>query len=182
MSDDQLWIERLQQGDRQAVLHLYQRYKDDLLTVAACLLADLASAEDCLHDLFVKLASGQIRMIRPSNLKGFLATCVANGARDLLRRTKRSPKLSASEIKDRVAAPTQPVIETLIDREEWARLYAALARLPYEQREAITLHLHGQLTFQQVAQQQRVSLSTAQSRYQYGLEKLRAFLEVGAQS
>ncbi len=71
--------------------------------------------------------------------------------------------------------------QTAIDREEAARLYEALAQLGYEQREVIVLHLHGQLIFGQIAQQLDLSINTVQSRYRYGLEKLRALLNAGAE-
>ncbi len=182
MPDDQAGTEQLARGDREAVLRVYQQFKDDLLTVAACLLADLAGAEDCLHDLFVKLASGQVRLDPHGNLKGYLVTCIANRARDLLRHRARSAAIPLAEIADRVIAPAVPAVQALVYREEAARLCEALTRLPHEQREAIMLRLHGQFTFQQVAEHQGVSLTTAQSRYHYGLEKLRTMLGTGAPS
>ena len=61
-------------------------------------------------------------------------------------------------------------------QEETQRLRLALTELPYEQREVVLLHLQGGLTFKEVAGLQGVSLSTAQGRYRYGLEKLRSML------
>ena len=52
----------------------------------------------------------------------------------------------------------------------------ALSRLPYEQREAISLHLQGGMKFKAIAELLDVSVNTAQSRYRYGLDKLRSIL------
>ncbi|MHC4331906.1 MAG: sigma factor-like helix-turn-helix DNA-binding protein [Planctomycetota bacterium] len=60
--------------------------------------------------------------------------------------------------------------------EELIKLSYALAELPYEQREVIVLRLHGDLRFRQIAKMQRVSTKTVQSRYRYGLDKLRSTL------
>jgi len=49
-----------------------------------------------------------------------------------------------------------------------------MTELPYEQRETIALRLHGNLRFRQIAKLQNVSTKTAQSRYRYGLDKLRS--------
>ncbi len=68
-----------------------------------------------------------------------------------------------------------------IDCEEAERLRQALSGLPYEQREVITLHLHGDLTFREIARQQEVSINTATSRYRYGIERLKSIL-TGAQT
>ena len=53
----------------------------------------------------------------------------------------------------------------------------ALSCLPVDQREAVVLHLRGQMTFRQIAALQDVSVNTAQGRYRYGIEKLRSLLE-----
>jgi len=51
-----------------------------------------------------------------------------------------------------------------------------MTELPYEQREAIALRIHGNLGFRQIADLQNVSTKTVQSRYRYGLDKLRSTL------
>ena len=52
----------------------------------------------------------------------------------------------------------------------------ALAQLPFEQHEVVTMHLYGQMPFREVAGWQKVSIKTVQSRYRYGLGKLRELL------
>jgi len=56
------------------------------------------------------------------------------------------------------------------------KLSNAMTELPYEQREAIALRIHGNLRFRQIAELQNVSTKTVQSRYRYGLDKLRSTL------
>ena len=51
-----------------------------------------------------------------------------------------------------------------------------MAELPYEQREAVLLHLHVGMTFRAIAQTQAVSINTVQGRYRYGLDRLRTLL------
>ena len=55
-------------------------------------------------------------------------------------------------------------------------LTAALAELPYEQREAVLLHLQAGLRFREIARMQNVTAKTAWSRYRYGLDRLRSML------
>ena len=64
----------------------------------------------------------------------------------------------------------------MISAEQSNRLKDAIARLPYEQRDVVVLHLQAGRTFRQIAQLQQAPVSTTQSRYRYGLEKLRALL------
>ena len=75
-------------------------------------------------------------------------------------------------MRSRAAGPADAVIlQDLIQR-----LIEGFGRIPYEQREVIILHLYSKMRFRQIAQSQGISLNTIQSRYRYGLEKLRAVL------
>lgn len=174
MWEDRILVRRLRRGSQAALGRIYEKYKDDMLTVANCLLSDPAGAEDCLHDVFVGFAAGAAQFRVNSSLKGYLVTCVANRARDRLR-GKSNQNVSLSEIAD-VAGPTARIV----DCEESARLSKALGELPYEQREVITLHIHGILRFRQIARHLDISINTVQSRYRYGLDKLRKLLNTGA--
>ncbi len=57
MSEDQQLLKDLQRGENAAWRQIYLKYKDDLLTVAQSLVYDVNTAEDCLQEVFVLLAS-----------------------------------------------------------------------------------------------------------------------------
>jgi RNA polymerase sigma factor (sigma-70 family) len=99
---------------------------------------------------------------------------VANRARDQLRKKPREPNRLVEE-SDGPATSSEPAGE-LIDCEESARLFDALAKLPYEQREVFVLHAQGDMKFREIASLLGVSTATVQSRHRYAIEKLRAFL------
>lgn len=173
----------MHQRDRDVLRQIYEEYKDDLLTVASCMLADQAAAEDCLHELFVSLAADLARVRSFGNLKGYLVTAIANRSRDCLRRRGRSRETSdtASRTGDEIVAKAADPMATMIEREEARRLYRAIAALPVEQRTVITLRLHGEMTFEEIARLESVSNNTIRSRYRYALDKLRSSFGVGVE-
>lgn len=181
MHEDREWLEQLQRGEPEGLHRIYERYKDDLVTIAAGLLVDRASAEDCLHDVFVHLAGCAAGIRLQGSLKGYLVTCVVNRARDMLRRSRRVEPAVVAELAAMQVTADGSVAQAAIEREEVARLYEALAGLPYEQREVLVLRMQGDLTFQEIALQLALSINTVQSRYRYGLEKLRALLNAGVE-
>ncbi|MBN2591819.1 MAG: sigma-70 family RNA polymerase sigma factor, partial [Sedimentisphaerales bacterium] len=61
--------------------------------------------------------------------------------------------------------------------EQLQQLNAAMSQLPFDQREVIMLHFQAGLTFQQIAQEQGISVNTIKSRYKYGIDKLRTILD-----
>ena len=153
---------------------IYEKYKDYLLTLAKGLLGEQAAAEDVVHDVFVCFAklAGQFQLT--GSLKGYLATCVSNLARDKIRaRTRQAKALdSVNPIITDSDNPEQSVIET----EESMRVRQAISQIPYEQWEAVMLHLKGGMKFREIAKLQGVSVSTIHGRYRYGLDKLRSLL------
>ncbi len=94
----------------------------------------------------------------------------ANRARDLYRLKSRNdvPLGNAVPMPQEDYSPERYAIET----EEYIVLQKTLSKIPYQQREVILLHLHHDMTFQEIASAQGISINTVQSRYRYGLEKL----------
>jgi RNA polymerase sigma-70 factor (ECF subfamily) len=179
MLEDRYLVWRLKRGSAQALCRIYNRYESDLLTLATSLLGRTGYAEDVLQDVFVEFIESIDTFELTGSLKGYLAKCVANRARDYLRKNSgrraddgRQP--SDDRCPSRGLAPSP--VETAIVEEQRQRLVPALAELPYEQREAVLLHLQGGLKFREIASVQEVAAKTAESRYRYGIERLRSIL------
>jgi RNA polymerase sigma-70 factor, ECF subfamily len=169
------WLKlRFKAGSGEALRRIYEKYRDRLLTLAMALLNDSHAAEDVLHDVFVTFSQSANGFGLRGNLKGYLAACVANRAKDRLRSRKHgSSRLDAgAEVASRLNGPEARVVAD----ERSSLVSAALVQLPYEQREAVALHLNAGMTFRQIAQHQAISVSTAKGRYRYGLQKLRSIL------
>jgi len=174
MSEDKHLLKLLRHGDGFALRRLYEKYRTDLFTVALSLVHDVHAAEDCLQDVFVRLAESAAGMEIRRNLKGYLISSVANQARDRLR--KKAKQLDGPESFGCSASATDPV-KIVIRREESARVFNMLMKLPYAQREVFVLHVQGEMKFKEIAELQNVSIKTVLSRYRYGIEKLQALLE-----
>jgi RNA polymerase sigma-70 factor (ECF subfamily) len=142
--------------------------------LANSLLHDLNAAEDVVHDVFVSFVKSADDFKLTGSLKGYLLTCIANLSRDRVRARKREP---VGMNKTDMTIPDYKIpSHALISAEELNRLREAISKVPYEQREVVILHLQGRRTFRQIAESQGVAIGTVQSRYRYGLEKLRSLL------
>lgn len=174
MPEDKQLLKRMRCGDKDALRQIYEKYRDDLFTVAVSLLRDVHASEDCLQEVFVNFAAAVDSLRIRHNLKGYLVSCVANRARDHLR--KQTVQLNCSlEQLGPLAVNSDPANE-VSGHEELEQVFEALAKLPYEQRETFVLHVQGEIKFSQIANLQNVSVRTVQSRYRYGIEKLRTIL------
>ncbi len=175
MIEDKLLIWKFKSGDEAALARIYEKYKDDLLRIAAGLLNQASAAEDIVHDVFVTLAQSADKLKLSGNLKGYLATCVVNRVRNSNRVQKRQQAVSLDETEPVMADSHKPE-RWIVRNEELDRLNNAMAQLPYAQREVVILHTQGGMKFRAIAKSQNASINTVQSRYRYGLDKLRSLL------
>ena len=82
MIEDKLLILRFKQGRHEALRQIYDKYKVDLLRLAVVLIGDANTAEDIVHDVFVKFARSADRMKLTGNMKNYLVTSVINRVRN----------------------------------------------------------------------------------------------------
>jgi RNA polymerase sigma-70 factor (ECF subfamily) len=175
MIEDTLLVWRFNRGDSAALCRIYEKYRDPLLSVASNLLDDRSSVEDILHDVFVDFAQATGRFRLTGSLKGYLSICVANRARDRNRMARRRAAVGLDGTVARADDSGDPE-RAAASHELGARIDAALAGLPGEQREVVVLHLQGRLSFREIAKLSDVSINTAMSRYRYGLNKIHSAL------
>jgi len=172
--EDRLLVWKFKHGSKEAFCRLYEKYRDDLLKLAISLLNESDPAEDIVHDVFTSFIRNAGQFQLTGSLKSYLATCVANRARNVNRaqRRRQNPGAEAAEEAPNSIRPDRWIIIS----EEFRRLNGALAQLPYDQRETVILRAQGGMKFRQIAKLQGVAIKTAQSRYRLGLDKLRSLL------
>ena len=173
VTQDQELIRRFNAGDTEALKAIYIRYKTDLMAVARALLNDQTLVEDVLHDVFVQFAgqAGHFRL--KGALKAYLAICAANRARNMNRAAR---PLTAERLGSVGSETPHTPAQTASHVEQHRVVSLALAQLPDPQRRVIVLHVLGALRFREIAKTHEESIHTVQSRYRYGLKKLKSLL------
>ena len=174
MLEDKLLIWKFKRGSGEALRRIYEKYNIYLVSVATALLNDINTAEDVVHDFFISFVRLADKLNVNGNFKAYLATCVANLARDRIRKRRREP-VSINNVDTIEPGTTEPGF-LAIQNEESIRLNTALSQLPYQQREVIVLHLQGNMKFTQISKLHNTSVNTIRSQYRYGLNKLRVLL------
>ena len=174
MLEDKLLLWKFKHGSSESLERIYNKYETYLITVATALLNNTHAAEDVLHDFFISFVTSADKIKLKGNLKAYLATCVANLARNRIKRKQLEP--TALDNNDSIESAALRPDLLAIQKEETTILNRAMSHLPYEQREVVVLHLQGNLKFTQIAEMRSTSVNTIRSRYRYGLEKLRSLL------
>lgn len=175
MLEDRVLIWKFKCGSGDALRRIYNKYREDLLRLATILLNNVSDAEDIVHDVFVSFAQSAETVKLNGNLKSYLLTCVSNRARNR-NRTNQRRRTAGLEETEPVVSHSKTPEQWLICSEELQKWSSIMARLPYEQREVVILHLRAGMKFREIAAAQGTSVNTTKGRYRYGLDKLRSIL------
>ena len=175
MREDIQLVWQFKHGSEEALCRIYEKYSKDMLGLAIALSNNKNVAEDVVHDVFVSFAESVERIELKSNLRSYLLACVANHLRNR-QRVKQHQTIPEEAIENTSSQSDRP--DNVVMAEEISqRINNAMAHLPYEQQEVVIMHLQGELKFKEIAMAQGVSVGTVQSRYLYGLRKLRSLLD-----
>ena len=126
-----------------------------------------ADAQDLVQEALVECWQRNGARIPPLPL---LIATVRRRAIDLARREDRRVNREQTV----ALYDTQPWFDTGVEQREFSRLIqAAMAELPPEQREVITLKIWGEMKFAEIGVALGIPANTAASRFRYGLSELR---------
>lgn len=161
--------------ERWAFDEAYRRYGSLLFSVALNVLHNAEEAEDCVHDVLVRVwKNPQAFAVDRGSVRAFLVVCVRNDAisrqRSAARRARLSERIGHEEATEEIE------IEDFVEN---AKVREALAQLPEDQRKAITLAYFGGKTHVEIAKTLDEPLGTVKSRISLGLRKLGTALAGG---
>lgn len=175
LADDGKMVQRVAQGDRQALAELYARYQRPLFQYLLQLTPDYGLAEEMLQDTLVAVWKSAHSFEGRSSVLTWLIGIARRQAHNTLRRHKL-PFVDGSELLGLPASDPEPEEFTLasIERDE---LVAAFHQLAPMHREILALTFVQELSYQETAQVLGVPLGTVKSRLSNAKKSLRTLLE-----
>lgn len=162
----------LARNDPTAVELMWDRYAGDLLAYLQAVLCSRHDAEDVLQTVFVRIVRKRHRLAKARHLDAYVYRIARNEAFRLISRRKKDRTIEAVNESWLIVPEGSNKSNDLAEQ-----LQAALARLPKPQREVIVMKIYRQKTFLEISRLLGLSQNTVASRYRYGMEKLRIFLE-----
>lgn len=168
----------------EALAAFFERYFDQVFSLAFRLLGERALAEDLTQDVFLKIHRGAHQLDAARDPTPWVVAITCNACRDLWRsRAHRMGRRTASiDDEDTGLAATLPQgaegPEQNVLRGERERLVQqAIAKLPETLRTAIVLHDYQGLNHQEIAELTGVNHAAARKRYSRALAALGKLLE-----
>jgi RNA polymerase sigma-70 factor (ECF subfamily) len=147
---------------RDELKSMYVRHGAALAAYACSFGLDHSSAEDVVHQLFMKMLGE--KPFTPRAPLAYLYRATRNASLNLRRDRRRETDLH----------DTEPwFVQHSSGYEQAINLQQALKELPEEQRETVFLKVWSGMTLSEIAEATETPLNTVASRYRYALEKLR---------
>jgi RNA polymerase sigma-70 factor (ECF subfamily) len=153
----------------------YEAYRRHLYGAAYGVLHDARDAEDCVHDVILRLwKHGHAYTQARGSLHAFLVVCVRNEALSRRRRTANRERIARERL--HVVENAPPADEPTVDHVDITR---AIERLSEPQQRAVRLAYYDGLTYEQIAQRTNEPVGTIKSRLSNALRAMRATLAQG---
>jgi RNA polymerase sigma factor (sigma-70 family) len=155
---------------------LYEEHAQSVFGFLAYRVSDRALAEDLLADTFERVLVARRRFDpRRGSERAWIYSIALNLVRDHVRRRDAEKRaLERSDPGEEAGSPDR--LEAIDTR---SVLFASLAKLTVEERDAISLRFGGDLTVPEIAKLTGEPLTTVEGRVYRALRKLRADLDPG---
>lgn len=151
---------RVRTGDRQAFAELVDKYKQPLVNYIARTIQDPVEAEDLAQNVFVQIYKAADRYRTRARFAPWLFSIARNACLNELRRRSRHPSESLEMGHGSEEGPidrplpdpqTPSPAHELLRSELEAKVTEALSDLPENQRTAIWLYQHQQMSYEEIA-------------------------------
>ncbi len=186
MTEQEL-IQGLQNGDENAFKYLVDTYKDRIFNTALGIVQNAEDAEDVAQEVFIQVYRSINSFKGESKLSTWMYRIATTRSLDLLR--SRKSKKRFGFVQRLFGDENEPIYEipdfnhpgvALDKKENAAKLFNAIAKLPENQKIAFTLHKLEDLSYQEVSEAMNTTLAAVESLMHRAKLNLRKILEKDA--
>ncbi len=175
-SDNELVRRVLGNGDRMAANRLVEKYQRLVYGIAYRIVLNGTDADDLVQMIFVRMFGGLKSWVPGTDFKSWLYAIAVNTSLNARKQAKRQQGVVEKAARTAREADEADPGADLASEEAKARIEAAIARLPEEQRVVLHLRLREELTHEQIAKIVGVPTATVTSRFFLARKKLEQLL------
>jgi len=181
--DEQFLIEKLKQGDEAAFKQIVEAWQNMVYNTALGILQNAEDAEDVAQEVFVQVYESIKTFKAESKLSTWLYRITVSKALDHLRRKKRKKRFAY--VQSLFGADNETIVEkpdfhhpgvTLDNKERAAVLFKAINQLPENQKIAFTLHKLEGLSYREISDAMKTSVSSVESLIHRAKNNLKKWL------
>jgi RNA polymerase sigma-70 factor (ECF subfamily) len=171
-SDEETWITRAQQGDRQAFGELVRLHRPGVVNVVYRMCGEPAVAEEAAQEAFLRAWLNLGRYNPRFTFRNWVYRIALNVAVDSLRRERPTSDIDAEPLESGAVGP-----EAWLERKQLAeQVQQAVLDLPPASRAVLVLREYEALSYQEIAEALDIPMGTVMSRLNYARGQMRRAL------
>ncbi|WP_458476251.1 RNA polymerase sigma factor [Paenibacillus sp. TH7-28] len=172
MQEEQEWMERCRNGDREAFYKLVEPLLDRVYSASAAILRSTHLAEDAVQNAMIEAYRAIMNGKEIRSFAGWFKHLCAMRAIDLARKRSRLNKMTEDlEHLEPVDQGAQP-IEALLKKEERHRLLSQVMSLDIQHRSVVLLFYYQEMSIEEISAVLGVKEGTVKSRLHRARHKL----------
>jgi len=181
LQEDKL-VSELKMGSESAFRDLVERYEKKVFSVGLSFVRNVEEAEDVCQEVFIEVFRAMRQFREESSLSTWIYRIAVNKSLEFIRRKKVKKRFAmiASLFGSDNSVMDIPDFKhpglALEDQEKGKILFEAIAKLPEKQRAAFVLHHVEGLSYQEIADVQKTTLSSVESLIFRAKQNLRKLL------
>ena len=160
---DEALVVLLNNDDERAFLEIYDRYKDELAMHLVRLLHSSELAEEVLQDVFMMLWEKRHDMDASKSVPAYLYRSAINKSKNIFRKIANDNRLREEFLTYFRTANNNIVEEWMENKEIQQLLQTLLDRLPPQQKKVYMLCKLDGLSYKEVSEQLKISVTTVNS-------------------
>lgn len=162
---------KLINGDADAFAALFRKYYELLYQFAGRFVKDPQTSESIVQDVFVKIWENKSKLELKSNIKSYLYAAVKNQSLNYLRR-EQFVVHTLDDVESEPGNNREPGKE--LDRKEIIEaVHKAIEKLPFQRRQIFIMKKFENLTYEEIADIQNISINTVKTQMKRALQSLR---------
>lgn len=169
ITNDEINIEKIRFGDLEEFTRLFKQFYEPLYFFAGRFVWDKASAENIVQDFFVKLWERRDSLEITTSLKSYMYTSIKNLSLNFI---KKENHFSAIEEEETVLENQKNPVEILEENELGESIHKAISELPDKCREIFMMCRFDDLSYQEIAEIQNISVNTVKTQLQRAMKIL----------
>ncbi len=178
INQDQIRIQKIQQGETQVFAELVDDYKDLVFTLAIRMLKNREEAEEVAQDTFMKAYSSLDRFKGDSKFSTWLYRIAYNTSLDRIKKNKKFLKeVAINEFTEHEVKTVDTVLDDMISEEKNVVIQQSIAKLPSDDSALMTLYYFDDLSLNELSEVLDLSTNTIKVRLFRCRKKLATILK-----
>lgn len=171
MEQEQLWIQQVLAGDKQAYANIINKYKNQLYATILRMTKNPQDAQDLVQDAFIKVYRNLDKYDGSGSFAGWLYRIAINHCMDEFR--KKSHTTIQLEIDETKAVNREHPEVIFLKKEKSRQLERLISTLPEDERLIILLRYVNEISYEEIGEVMDVPLSTVRNKLHRAKIKMR---------